>query len=290
MFADEKRSCNKIRGKFYQMQEKVFHIMEAEIGQGTQSIGRAIAVWRRIARATNGGLSLADLAGGTGLAKPTLRRILVALIREGLVEQDPASRHYFPGPETYVTGLLAAPRFGLIRVVGPSLTRLAQASGDTCFLTVRRGLHAVCLLREEGSYPVRTHALQPGDEHPLGIGAGALAILAAMPDAEIDEALEQLAPLLAAPRYAAYSVARLRDDVGAARSRGWALNPGLIVAGSWGIGVPIRHPLGHVAGALSLAAIDQRLTDERQAAMAALLRAEAERAETELEHLLRRKA
>lgn len=268
----------------------LFRMMEREVEQGAQSIGRAIAVWRRIGRAPAQGVSLAELAAETGLAKPTLRRILVALIREGLVEQDDGSRRYYPGAETYVTGMLAAPRFGLMRIARPALIRLAQRSGDTCFLTVQRGLHAVCLLREEGGYPVRTHALQPGDEHPLGIGAGALAILAALPDAEIDDVLAQIAPLLAAPRYAAYSPARLREDVAAARARGWTLNPGLIVSGSWGIGVPIRHPLGHVAGALSLAAIDQRLTPDRQAEMAGLLRAEAARAEAELTELLRRKA
>lgn len=264
--------------------------MEAEIEQGTQSIGRAIAIWRRIARAATGGLSLADLAGDTGLAKPTLRRILVALIRDGLVEQDTASRRYFPGPETYVTGMLAAPRFGLMRIAQPALIRLARASGDTCFLTVRRGLHSVCLLREEGSYPVRTHALQPGDEHPLGIGAGSLAILAALPEAEMQSVLVQLEPLLEAPRYAAYSSALLRAALCEARERGFALNPGLIVPGSWGIGVAIRHPLGHIAGALSLAAIDQRLTPARQVEMAALLRDEAVRAETELNELLGRRA
>ncbi len=263
--------------------------METPIEQGTQSIGRAVAVWRRIGQAAQSGLSLGELAAATGLAKPTVRRMLVALIREGLIEQDSDSRRYFPGPETYVAGMLAAPRFGLMRIAQPALIRLARASGDTCFLTARRGLYAVCLLREEGSYPVRTHALQPGDEHPLGIGAGSLAILAALPDDEIDAVLPQLVPLLAAPRYAAHDASMLRQAVAQARQRGFALNPGLVVAGSWGIGVAIRHPMGHIAGALSLAAIDQRLTPDRQAEMAALLRAEAARAETDLNDLLARK-
>lgn len=266
-------------------------MLEQVVDQGgTQSIGRAVAVWRRIARAAATGLSLAELAEATGLAKPTLRRMLIALIREGLVEQDEASRRYYPGAETYVSGMLAAPRFGLVRIAQPALIRLARESGDSCFLTVRRGLHGVCLLREEGAYPIRTHALQPGDEHPLGIGAGALAILAALPDDEVDEVLDQLGPLLAAPRYHAYSPALLREDILLARGQGHAFNPGRIVAGSWGIGVPIRHPLGHIAGALSLAAIDQRLSLERRRDMAVLLQAEARRAEQELEHLLRRKA
>ena len=53
---------------------------------------------------------------------------------------------------------------------------------DSSFLSVRRDNYAVCLYREEGTYPVRTHALQAGLQHPLGVGAGSLAMLSALPD------------------------------------------------------------------------------------------------------------
>ena len=50
-----------------------------------------------------------------------------------------------------------------------ALFRLAQASEDTAFLSVWRGWHVVCLHREEGPFPIRSHVLQAGEE--LGLGA-----------------------------------------------------------------------------------------------------------------------
>src|SRR5690606_22564443 len=97
-----------------------------------------------------------------------------------LAEQDPNTRRYCLGEEAFVLGVLAARRHGLLELAMASLRRLSELTLDTSFLTVRREMRAVCLHREEGTFPVRTHALQAGAQHPLGVGAGSLAILAAL--------------------------------------------------------------------------------------------------------------
>jgi len=79
-----------------------------------------------------------------------------------------------------------------------------------------------------------------------------------------------------------YDAALLRSDVAATRARGFALNPGRIVAGSWGVGVALRRPDGSVAGALSIAAIDSRMQPPRDAELAALLTREAREIELRL--------
>src|SRR5690606_20147749 len=112
-------------------------------------------------------------------------------MRAGLVEQDEESRRYFLGEEAYVLGSLASRRFGLLQLSMESLIRLSKRTQDTSFLSVRRGSFSVCLYREEGTYPVRTHALQAGFEHPLGVGAGSLAMLAALPDEEVEAVLAE---------------------------------------------------------------------------------------------------
>ena len=58
-----------------------------------------------------------------------------------------------------------------------------------------------------------------------------------------------------------------------------SLNPGRLVASSWGMGRAFRYPDGRVAGALSIAAIDSRMTPHRQAELAALLAREGARME-----------
>jgi DNA-binding IclR family transcriptional regulator len=82
--------------------------------------------------------------------------------------------------------------------------------------------------------------------------------------------------------YAYYPVQQIRDDVATTRQQGYALNPGRIVAGSWGLGVAIMFPDGRIAGALSIAAIDSRMSAERQPQLVHHLKTEVERIESKL--------
>jgi len=243
---------------------------------GTQSLERAIELLRIVAGHSGRGVRLVDIVERSGLTKPTVHRLLQALERQGLVTQGDGDRLYHLGPEAFVLGTLASERYGIHRVALPSLLRLAGASEDTCFLSVRRDTHVVCLHREEGAFPIRTHVLRAGDRHPLGVGAGSLAILSCLPDREIDEVLSANAAELAS-RYPDYSVDVLRREVQLTRARGYALNGGLLQTGSWGVGVAVLNRQGRCEGALSIAAIETRLTAPRRDQMAALLTAEARR-------------
>jgi DNA-binding IclR family transcriptional regulator len=256
---------------------------EGEPVTGTQSVERALALLSLVGRGGDAGLSLAGIVAASGLNKPTARRLLIALIRSRLIEQDPVSRRYRLGQEAYVLGTIAARRHGLLEQAAESLRRLSAVTADTSFVSARNGDFVLCLRREEGSHPVRTHALQTGDQHPLGVGAGSAAILAALPEAEREATILRLAD--AYESYHGYSVDIVREDVARTVDAGYALNPGRVVQSSWGIGVPLRLPDGRVAGALSIAAIDSRMQPARQEELASLLRAEAGAVEARLERL-----
>lgn len=257
------------------------HALSAQDLTGSQSVDRALKLLALVGRQAERGLPLSAIVEESGFNKPTARRLLLALMRAGLVEQHEESRRYYLGEEAYVLGSLASRRFGLLQMTMDSLIRLSKRTEDSSFLSVRRGASSVCLYREEGTYPVRTHALQAGFEHPLGVGAGSLAILAALPDEEIESILAANEPVLK-ERYPRLLAPRIRADVAAARDKGFSLNPGLIVPNSWGIGVAIRFPDGRPAGALSIAAIDSRMQPERQAELAAHLTLEVRQVEARL--------
>jgi len=246
---------------------------EGEPVTGTQSVERALTLLSLVGRGGEQGVTLAAIVADSCLNKPTARRLLMALMRARLIEQDAASRRYTLGQEVYVLGTLAARRHNLLAQAAESLRRLSAASGDTSFVSARHGDYVVCLHREEGHHPVRTHALQTGDQQPLGVGAGSLAILAALPEAEREAAMLGLAEAYAARH--GYSVEIVREDVARTLDQGFALNPGRFVPGSWGVGVPVLFPDGRVAGALSIAAVDSRLQPDRQRELAKLLRDEA---------------
>lgn len=242
---------------------------------GTQSLDRAIGLLRLVAGGQGRGLRLPDLVKRSGLARPTAYRLLAALERHGLVVQDEAERLYYLGPEAFVLGTVASERFGIHRTALPSLGRLAQASQDTAFLSVRRDTHTVCLHREEGPFPIRSHVLQAGDRHPLGIGAGSLAMLAALPDDEVDRVIADTTREVA-ERYSEFTPTLMREEVARTRAQRYAFNPGHIQPSSWGVGVAVLDQQGRCVGALSIAAMESRLALPRREELAALLRAEAE--------------
>jgi DNA-binding IclR family transcriptional regulator len=255
---------------------------------GAQSVDRTLSLLAMVGRYAERGVSLSGIVTESGLSKPTARRLLLALMRAGLIEQNETDRRYYLGEEAYVLGSLASRRFGLLQLSMDSLQRLSKITEDTSFLSVRRGALSICLYREEGSYPVRTHALQAGFEHPLGAGAGSLAILSALPDEEVEAILAANQNLLE-EQYPLLPPERIRKDVAVTRARGFALNPGLVVANSWGVGKVILSPDGRPAGALSIAAIDSRLQKARQTELAGYLAQEASIIERKLVDMFRAK-
>ncbi|MCQ1852279.1 IclR family transcriptional regulator [Neorhizobium galegae] len=251
---------------------------------GSQAVERALQLLSVVGRGAEKGVALADVVADSGLNKPTARRLLMALMRSRLVEQDELTRRYYLGGELYVLGMLASRRHGLLEMAGESLKRLSGKSADTSFVSMRRDDYAVCLHREEGTHPVRTHALLAGDQNPLGVGAGSLAMLAALPDAEVEAVLGRIEGVIAA-QYPGYSPDIIREDVSHTRELGYALNPGRVIANSWGIGMAILLPDGRLAGALSIAAIDGRMGEARQKELAGLLAHEVERVQGKLKSL-----
>ena len=241
---------------------------------GAQSIERAVDVMRRVAEAGAHGVRLTDLVNATGLKQPTVSRLLGALVREGLIEQDNASRRFYLGVEAFALGAIASARFGIHKLALDALLQLAAATEDSAFLSIPRDTVSICLHREEGAFPIRTQVLKAGDRYPLGVGAGSLAILAAMPDADVERVIAKNATWVAED-FPTHSPTRLRQLVAKTRSAGFAVNSGLIVSGSWGIGVAVMGADGRPAGALSVAAIETRMGEPRQRELARLLQVAA---------------
>lgn len=243
---------------------------------GAQTVTRAAQVLSFIGR--RGAVRFSIIARELGLANPTLNRLLQALIDVRLIAHDKASKLYRLGSESYVLGQLAKPEFGFHDLARDSLSRLAQKSGDTAFLSALEGVSTLCLHREEGKFPIRTHVLNVGDRQPLGIGAASLAVLSVLSEVQAAEILTTNKDLIEAVK-PDFKIAELEGLLAEARKTGVALNPGLVFKGSWAIAAPIRAPSGEILGALTIAAIESRMSLERQKELTPLLLAEVKRIE-----------
>jgi DNA-binding IclR family transcriptional regulator len=126
-------------------------------------------------------------------------------------------------------------------------------------LSTRSGIESVCVDREFGSYPIRANYLDLGMRRPLGVGAGSLALLAWLPDDEVDAVLQLIAPRIA-KRYPRITADLLKIEVALSRQRGYALLLDVVVDQMGGIGVPVFGSDGRPLAAISLAALTSRIT------------------------------
>ena len=137
------------------------------------------------------GLAVAELARRADLTRPTAHRLLTALRHEGLVDQDERTGRWMPGPELYLMGTVAASRYDITAIARDIVRSLAVRTEESAFLSVRRGDETVCLLREEGSFPIRSFVLSEGVRFPLGVASAGLAILAFLPPHDVDAYFER---------------------------------------------------------------------------------------------------
>jgi DNA-binding IclR family transcriptional regulator len=216
---------------------------------------------------------LSEVATQAGLNKVTTLRILEVLTREGFVRRDEATKTYSLGTEVGILAAAMRDRDDLRSRARPSLVRMAAVSEDSVLLSVRSGSESVCVDREVGSFPIRANYLDIGSRRPLGVGAGAMALLAWQSDAEIDALLPIIESRLA--QYPKVSRRWIEDEIPKSRERGYTLLLNVLVDRMGAVGVPVIGPDGKPIAALAIAALSDRITS-RLDMMVEMLKREAE--------------
>lgn len=225
------------------------------------SLKRGVALLKLLATAGSRGLPLTELANKAGLPHPSVHRVLRQLCVERLVDHHPETRRYRLGPLAFELGMAGSTMYDIRDLCGPAMDSLAKTTEDTVYLVVRSGFDAVCMDRREGSFPIRTLVLEVGSRRPLGVGAGGLAILAAIAEDERREIIERISPALGA--FGRLNGPSVAASCSQARDVGAAVIQDTISLGVSAVGVPFRDSMGHPAGALSVAALTQRMTARR---------------------------
>lgn len=254
----------------------------AASADGTQAARRIVDILKLLASHRGNGLRYVEIADLSNLQRPTVHRMLKTLVAEGLVFREEASKRYFLGPLLFELGIAAMRQFKLVELCTPALRRLADLTRDTSFLFVRSGIDAVCLERIQGSYPIQTPSVPVGSRQPLGVSAGGLALLSALPDDEIRDIVAANAHLLAA--YGGLSSAELLKLVKDAQRRKYAVIGERAVPGVTAIGIAIRSRTRIPVVSLAIAATTDRMTPKRQKEIAPIIKEGAE----EISRLLQR--
>lgn len=235
---------------------------------GAQAIRRALAVLRILAEGRETGLPLAEVVEATGLTRPTVHRIVHALIEEGIVERNERTGRYAIGGQVGELALARSSRSPLLAAADDVLRQTSRRIGDTLFLTVRTGSDTLCIDRRIGSYPIQVLSIEVGARRPLGVSSAGVAILAAMPTAEARK-------IVAAnePRFRPYrtDAANVLSQVAAARRRGYHLREVGLVQGTKSLSTWIKAADGRSAAAITMSAVRTRLGPRREIEIAETL-------------------
>lgn len=235
---------------------------------GSRTLRRGLQLLDAVLAGGRDGVRVVDLCRAAGLERATVYRLLSTLMETGYVAQHGRFR-YVPGPR--VAALAPADALPNMAVrLQPVLARISAACGDAAFAVVREGPLSHCIARQVGTHPVQVLVIQVGTQQPLGVGAAGLALLAALPDAQVDAIVAANAPRLHA--YGGMTPERMRILVRATRERGWSVIGNHATRGVLAAGMAVRSAGGEPVAAISVASTLPRMPRERQQLIARTIR------------------
>jgi DNA-binding IclR family transcriptional regulator len=227
---------------------------------------------RTVAQIQRSGATLSRVAVATGFSTPTTYRLLRSLTEEGLLRFDD-SRCYHLGPLAFELGLAAAPRI----VVGDRwqevVSEVARRTRLTSYLIARSNDEAVCLFCLQGSAAIRAMPMEVGQRVPLRIGAGSLAILASLDDAEVARILDHQLRRYEAFAGGAQTLGRILERVAQTRDRGYSISTGTVAKGVTGLGVGVSSARDQPSLAVTVSAVASTFDTKEAEELCSIIRA-----------------
>jgi DNA-binding IclR family transcriptional regulator len=200
---------------------------------------------------------VSDLARAVGRERSQVSRMLHALERSGLVEQDPETRRYRLGWSLLVLAAGAGDA-ALLRAARPVLRRIVARTGEVALLSVQRGNRSLTVLREESAQSLRAGGWV-GRSSPMHCTASGRALLFDSDDdlveALVSDDLQAPAHGLAAPR----DLGELLDRLAAERERGYALASEEVEIGLTSVGVPVRDHANDLVAVVNISGPTSRM-------------------------------
>lgn len=233
---------------------------------GPRTLRRGLQVLRTLHENPESGLNVSSLARITGLQRPTVYRLLAALIEGGFVKNVSGTKRFVACQSGSTSAIDQDPR---IELAFPVMQKLAAATGDAVFLVVRDGHESVSLWREIGPYPVQILATFAGKRQPLGVGSGGMALLAKLDDQTVEEIISQNSNQI--EQYGGMTAREMRQLVQNTRTRGYSVVGNYAVRGALGVGCALCDAKNQPYLAISVTAITERMPATRQREIAGLI-------------------
>jgi DNA-binding IclR family transcriptional regulator len=203
-------------------------------------------------------LRLIEISQRLGLHKSTAHRLLSLLKKKGLVVMDPTTQLYSLGPALVDLAWIVLRQQDLRTVCRPFMEQLRQATNETVSLNIRMGDKRVCVEELESNQEIK-YSQALGLTAPLHVGAPGKALLAFLPDADLEQVLRIL-PLTPITPETITDLPALRAELARTRTRGYAVSVGERSTWAAAVAAPIHDRRGQTVAAVSILGPSHRLT------------------------------
>ncbi len=235
--------------------EQQFQEDSPAVPQGTTAIDRGAELLVRVLESEQP-VALTDLAAASGIPKSTASRLVSALERRGLVEQDGERGRLRPGPAILRVAERNLLERNVVELARPSLDALCDRSGETINLAVP-GRHGV------------EHIAQVDGHHFLGAGQwlGRTVDFHCTANGKVFMAFGRATmparPLAVLTAQTITDPGRLRVELARVRRDEFAEAVDELEIGLAAIAAPVRGAAGEVVAALSVTGPTVRMTPSR---------------------------
>jgi IclR family acetate operon transcriptional repressor len=235
--------------------------------RGTTAVDRGAELLVRVLESEEP-VALTELASASGIPKSTASRLVSALERQGLVEQDGERGRLRPGPAILRVAERNLVQRSVVELAGASLDALGEASGETINLAVpaRHGVEHIAQVESRHFLGAGQWLGRSVDYHCTAVGKVFMAF---------GRATVAPAPLPAMTACTITSPARLRTELETVRAECFAAAVDELEIGLAAIAAPVHGAGGEVVAALSISGPTTRMTEPRIAELKPILIDEA---------------
>lgn len=205
--------------------------------------------------------ALNEIAQALGFSSANTHKLLRALKANDFVMQNPNNSKYRISLKLFRLSSSLIRGFDIISESRPIMQNLANQTNTVACLTVRDGDDSLCVEHAEGSRRVPIIFLRRGEHLPLYIGAAALALLAFLPQKEINRILSA-GPLKSLTPATLTDADEIRANLQQIREKGYSIYRDGVTMGISAIAMPIHDWSNQVIGSLSIAGLSQDFEEE----------------------------
>jgi DNA-binding IclR family transcriptional regulator len=210
-------------------------------------------------------LSINEIANETGYPKSTIFRILNTLEKGEFIKRNLDTHRYSLGFQFFRLGSIVQSELDFRQVALPVMKKLSEQTKETVEINIIDHIYRVCIEKIDSTLDVRNF-VRIGERKPIYSGASGKVLLAFTKSevrGRILNELQEEIPL---------DLPKLNEHLAEITTYGYAITRGERVSGSFAVSAPIFDYSGELVASLTIAGPIQRLSDEREQELIAILK------------------